>query len=102
MPTFAVVAVDHPPHAMPLRDQHRAAHRKYVLEHAAPIRTAGAMRDAEGNQCGSIYVFEAASAEDVWAWLRAEPFVAQGVYESIRVVEWAPAFNTLATVDWPK
>ncbi len=33
---------------------------------------------------------------------RAEPFVAQGIYESIRVVEWAPAFNTLATVDWPK
>lgn len=55
---------------MPLRDHHRAAHRKYVPEQAALIRTARAMLDAQGNQCGSIYVFEAVSAEDGWAWPR--------------------------------
>ena len=38
MPTFAAIGFDHPPHSMALRDAHRAAHRKYVLEHAAPIR----------------------------------------------------------------
>ncbi len=102
MPTFAAIGFDHPPHSMALRDAHRAAHRKYVLEHTGPIRTAGAMRDAQGNQCGTIYVFEAASADDVWAWLRAEPFVAAGVYETLRVIEWAPAFNSLGAVDWPK
>lgn len=100
MPHFLVFGLDHPPHSMPLRDASRAAHRAYVLENDDPIRLAGAMVDADNNQCGSVYSFEADSVETVRRWLDQEPFVKEGVYESIKIVQWTPALNRLPAADW--
>lgn len=102
MPHFAAIGFDHPPHSMPLRETHRPEHRRYVLDNTGPILMTGAMRDNEGNQCGTIYVFDMPSEADVWAWLKADPFYQNGVYRSMRVVEWTPAFNTFELRDWPK
>jgi uncharacterized protein YciI len=101
MTHFAAIGFDHPPHSMALRDRLRQEHRRYVLDNGGPIRMAGAMRDAEGNQSGTIYVFDVASESDVWAWLRSEPFFAAGVYETVRVVEWTPAYNLFERREWP-
>lgn len=101
MADYAAIGFDHPPHSMGLRDQHRDAHRRYVLDHDGPIRMAGAMTDDEGNQCGTIYVFSAESEEEIWSWLRAEPFFAAGVYQSVRIVKWTPAFNRIESRSWP-
>ncbi len=101
MPHFAAIGFDHPPHAMALRDKFRREHRRYVLANDANILMTGAMTDGKGNQCGTIYVFAAESAEDVWGWLRAEPFHAGGVYASMHVVEWTPALNRFGLIDWP-
>ncbi|HEU0222640.1 MAG TPA: YciI family protein [Paracoccaceae bacterium] len=100
MPHFAAIGFDHPPHSMALRDRLRAEHRRYVLENDARILMAGAMRDAEGNQCGTIYVFAAESPEEVWQWLGSEPFHAGGVYASMQVVAWSPALNRFGPVEW--
>lgn len=100
MAHFLVFARDPAPHAMALRDALRAGHRGYVLENDSPIRLAGAMRDAQDNQCGSIYSFEAESEDEVRAWLQAEPFVDGGVYERIEIVRWTPALNRLPPADW--
>jgi uncharacterized protein len=102
MPHFAAIGFDHPPHSMLLRDQHRPEHRRYVLDNTGPIRMTGAMRDGAGNQCGTIYVFDLPSEADVWAWLEAEPFYQNGIYQSMRVVEWTPAYNMFELRDWPK
>jgi uncharacterized protein YciI len=103
MPLFAFIGFDHPPHSMELRDQLRAAHREYVQSHDLGAVLAGAMYDAEGNQCGTLKIFEASSAEEVWAWYRKEPFYAQGVYKECRVVEWRMAMNLLEpTGGWVK
>ncbi|MCR5859685.1 YciI family protein [Mesorhizobium sp. J428] len=101
MPHFAAIGFDHPPHSMHLRDRHRPEHRRFVLDNVAPIRMTGAMRDAHGNQCGTIYVFEAGSEAEVWEWVRKEPFYVNGVYATMRVVEWSPAYNLLEKCDWP-
>ena len=101
MTHFAAIGFDHPPHAMALRDRLRAAHRRYVLANDGAIVMTGAMRDRDGAQCGTIYVFDMAAEEDVWRWLSAEPFYAGGVYETMRVVAWTPARNRFAMVDWP-
>jgi hypothetical protein len=102
MPHFLVFGLDHPPHSMAARDAARAEHRAYVMENDSPIRLAGAMIDADDNQCGSIYSFEAESAEQVQEWLAREPFVKGGIYESIRVVQWSPALNRLPAMEWKK
>jgi len=102
MPHFAAIGFDHPPHSMALRDAVRAEHRRYVLDHDATILMAGAMRDGDHNQCGTIYIFEAPSADKVWRWLRDEPFYASGVHETMRVVEWTPTRNRFDPIDWPE
>lgn len=86
---------------MQVRDQTRAVHRAFVKENDQLIRFATAMLDGEGNQRGSIYFFEADSAETVRAWLAQEPFCAAGVYADLQIAEIAPACNRLPQFEWP-
>jgi uncharacterized protein YciI len=101
MPFYAVVGFDHTPHSMPLRDQTRAAHRDFVLRHDEMIRFATALLDADGNQKGSIYIFDADYIAAVRAWIADEPFCRAGVYRDLQIVEIEPALNRLPIIDWP-
>ncbi len=87
MPTFAVIGFDRRPKDKQARETHRADHRAYVLDNLGPLISAGAMLDDDRSQCGSLYVFQAASADEVRAWLAKEPFVANGIYETLAVRE---------------
>ena len=100
MPTYAFMGLDHPPHSMALRDQLRAAHRAYVLANDSMIRLAGALCDGAGNQCGSLIIFEASSADQVRQWLAQEPFHRGGVYRDVQVIEWRLALNRFAPAEW--
>jgi uncharacterized protein YciI len=103
MPLYAFIGFDHPPHSMELRDKLRADHRAYVQGNDGGACLAGALYDDAGNQCGTLKIFAAASAEDVWEWYRKEPFYANGVYKDCHVVEWRMALNTLQpTGGWVK
>lgn len=93
MPLYAVIGFDHRPHSMPLRDELRARHRAYTLANDQGTRLAGAMFDADGNQCGTLNIFEAPSAEQVWELYRQEPFYQNNVYREFHVVEWRLALN---------
>jgi uncharacterized protein YciI len=101
MPLFAVIGLDHPPHAMARRDAVRAEHRAYVRSNDAPIRLVGPLLDGDNNQCGSFYIFEAEDEQAVRAWLAAEPFVNADVYKDIVVRRFQVGLNTLAPQDWP-
>lgn len=85
MTYFAVTAMDHPPHAMALRDNVRQAHREYVIANAAPVKFVGPFLDQDKNQVGSFYIFESEDEQTVREWLEAEPFVKAGVYASIDI-----------------
>ena len=95
MALYAFIGIDHPPHSMALRDELREKHRSYVLNNDASIRTAGALYDPDGNQCGSLLLFETDTPGQVREWLRAEPYYAGGVYQSCHVIEWRMALNLL-------
>ena len=101
MPLYAVIGLDHPPHAMDRRDAARGPHREYVVANDAPIAFVGVMTDDDGNQCGSFYVFEAESEQQVRDWLAAEPFVAGGVYRDVIVRNFMVGVNRLPQQDWP-
>jgi uncharacterized protein len=103
VPLYAFIGFDHPPHSMPLRDQLRVQHRDYVLSNDLGAVLAGAMYDDDGNQCGTLKIFAADSAEEVWEWYRKEPFYLNGVYKECHVVEWRMALNSLEpTSGWVK
>lgn len=99
MPLFAIMGFDDPAIGTTLRDHHRTAHRSYVLTNDQPIRLAAALLDGQA-QTGSLYIFEAEKAEDVWKWLGTEPFAQNGVYEQVVVRELGLAFSSLSTPGW--
>lgn len=101
MSLFAVIGLDHPPHAMDRRDAVRAGHRSYVIENDAPIAFVGVMTDNDGNQCGSLYIFEAKNEQQVRDWLADEPFVKTGVYANLIVRNFQMGVNRLPAQDWP-
>jgi uncharacterized protein YciI len=91
-----MIGFDRHPHQMALRDSIRAQHREYVLANAQKIVLGGAMVDDAGNQQGTMLVFEADSADEVWAWIRKEPFYNAGVYETVAVRRWNPVMGAIA------
>lgn len=101
MPLFAVLGLDHPPHAMDRRDAARDAHRAYVVENDADIAFVGVCLDDDRNQCASLYLFEAESEEQVRSWLDKEPFVKGGVYGQLIVRRFMLGVNRLPQQDWP-
>ncbi len=101
MPLYAVIGYDHPPHSMALRDRVRTEHREYYYQNDDPIRFAGALYDEEGNQKGSLLVFEAESPKQVQAWFAEEPFYANGVYKDFHIIEFGQALNRLEPSEWP-
>jgi uncharacterized protein YciI len=100
MPYYAVIGFDPTPHNMPARDRHRPEHRGYVLDSDEMIRIAAAMLDGQGNQCGSIYIFEAENEAQVASWVSREPFCANGIYRELRIVQVAIALSRLPPIAW--
>lgn len=88
MALFAMIGFDRHPHQMALRDKVRAEHREYVLGDTSKLKLAGAMLDDDGNQYGSLLVFEAENADEVWEWVRNEPFYKAGVFETLAIRRW--------------
>jgi uncharacterized protein YciI len=86
---------------MDRRDAARAGHRSYVVENDKPIAFVGVMTDDDGNQCGSFYIFEAETEQQVRAWLGEEPFVKSGVYADVIVRNFQMGVNRLPAQDWP-
>jgi uncharacterized protein len=100
MPLFAVIGLDHPPHDMVRRRASQTDHRRYVLHHDAPIALTGAMLDDAGAQCGSIYLFEAESEQQVRDWFEREPFFKAGLYKDFVIRRFLLGRSLLQTQDW--
>lgn len=100
MPLFAVIGFDHPPHSMELREKLRPQHRAYSQGKGEMTRLAGALYDPEGNQCGTLKIFEADNAQQVWDWYKDEPFFTNGVYKDFHVIEWRLALNQFEPTGW--
>lgn len=101
MPLFAVIGLDHPPHAMAKRDAVRSEHGDYVVTHDQAIMLVAPFLDDQDNQCGTLYLFEAEGEAEVRAWLEQEPFVSQGVYAELIIRRLKLGLNRLAVQDWP-
>lgn len=88
---YAVYALDKPD-AGPLRAQHRDAHRARLRDHDHPVEVviAGPLLDDAENPIGSLFVIEAASIGDVRAFMDADPYILNGIYQSadIKPVKW--------------
>lgn len=84
---FLVVAYDHPG---PVGRERRAAARERHLAQAAMslgVRAVygATILDDDGEMVGSMLVMEAASRDELDAWLRVEPYVVEDVWQRVSV-----------------
>jgi uncharacterized protein YciI len=88
---FSIYALDKPD-AAPRRAEHRDAHRNRLRSAERPVKVilAGPLLSADDKPIGSLVIVEAEKEADVRAFVEADPYVKNGVYESadIRPITW--------------
>lgn len=77
-----------------LRKHHREKHLAHisVLDEAGRIRFAGPLIDADQNPCGSLIVLEAESLAAAREVAENDPYLLEGVFESVEVFETKAVF----------
>ena len=80
--------------ALQRRMNARAAHMQNIEDHRSQMLMGAATLDDQGNMNGSILLAEFPSREALDEWLKAEPYVTQGVWTDVTVLpcKVAPTF----------
>ena len=98
MPLFAVIGLDLPD-SLSKRRAELADHRAYLKAHDERMLLVGPLRDENGNSCGSLYVFETESPNEIQEWLSREPFFKAGVYDKLLIRRFDPVMSRLPLRD---
>ena len=87
---FVIYALDKPDGGA-ARAENRDAHRARLHDHDHPIKiiSAGPLLNGD-DPVGSVFIIEAETIDEVRAFIAADPYVTNGVYESfdVRPVKW--------------
>ena len=87
-----IVMLTDRPNTAALRQQWLAAHLDWLKKQTA-VRQAGSLREApEANPIGGCWIVEAPDAAAVSALLESDPFWANGLRESVRILQWSIVF----------
>ena len=82
---YAIVCFDRPDSAS-LRDTHRAAHQEFLKTNTGKIVFGGPLKNnPEGASTGALIVVNCATRQEAEAFIGADPFYRNGVYESVAV-----------------
>ena len=89
---YAIVCFDRPD-SSGLRDAHRAAHQEFLKENSAKVVFGGPLKDTpEGQSTGALIVVNCATRKEAEAFIGADPFYRNGVYESVAVRAFKQVF----------
>lgn len=76
-----------------LRQKHMAEHLAFLERNGTCIRTAGPLRDTDGDApAGGLWIVEADNAETVRSLVESDPFWPTGLRKSVRVLQWTQVF----------
>jgi len=81
----------------PLRAEHGERHRDRLRKAVDQIQViiAGPLRSDDGAPIGSLLIVEAASADIVRAFVEADPYRINGVYDTVDIRPFAVSIGTL-------
>jgi uncharacterized protein len=89
---YAIVCFDRPDSAK-LRDSHRAGHQEFLKKQAGKIVFGGPLKNTpDGPSTGAIIVVNCATREEAEAFIKGDPFLHNGVYESVAVRAFKQVF----------
>ena len=69
-----------------LRRRHRAAHLRFVAGEQQRIIYGGPLIE-DGRMIGSVFVFELADRSALDAYLAADPYFVEGIFETVEIYE---------------
>lgn len=87
-----MIAYDRP-NGLKRRMDARPEHLKHLQDLGDQLSLAGAFLDDEGNMVGSIVLIEASSQEEAEAKFDTDPYVVNGVFDSMTVKPFRIAIN---------
>jgi uncharacterized protein len=89
---YAIVCFDRPD-SSDLRNQHRADHQKFLEQQKDKILFGGPLKSTpEGPSTGALIVVSCATRKEAEAFIAADPFHRNGVYESVAVRAFKQVF----------
>ena len=89
---YAILCFDRPDSAS-LRDAHRTAHMEFLEINAEKVVFGGPLKNtAEGPSTGALIVVSCATRKEAEAFIGADPFYRNGVYESVAVRAFKQVF----------
>ena len=89
---YAIVCFDRPDSAK-LRDAHRAAHAAFLEKNSSRIAFGGPLKNVpDGPSTGAVIVVSCATREEAEAFIKDDPFLRNGVYESVAVRAFKQVF----------
>lgn len=88
-----VVEYTYPPEKLPVRDEHRPAHRAWLADQLAAGRLllAGPLTDGSGG----LFLVRADDEAAATTLVADDPFQLVGGVSAVRVVEWTPVFGPI-------
>lgn len=92
---FAMIAKDRA-NVLDKRLATRPVHMQHLDSLGQQLKLGGALLDANGNPEGSLVVIEAETLEDATAIFNADPFVSEGIFESVEIKPWRLAYDHLS------
>jgi uncharacterized protein YciI len=89
---YAILCFDRPDSAA-LRDTHRAAHQEFLNANSGKVVFGGPLKNTpEGASTGALIVVDCATRKEAEAFIGADPFYRNGVYESVAVRAFKQVF----------
>jgi uncharacterized protein len=89
---YAILCFDRPDSAS-LRDAHRAAHQEFLKANAEKIVFGGPLKNTpDGASTGALIVVNCPTRKEAEAFIGADPFKRNGVYESVAVRAFKQVF----------
>lgn len=92
---FAMIAKD-TPGTIDKRLAVRPVHLQHLDSLGQQLRLAGALLNAEGTPEGSLVVIEAETLEAATAIFNADPFVSEGIFDSVEIKPWRLAYDHMS------
>ncbi len=92
-PAQWVIACLDKPGTGALRDEHYAAHRKYLEAFADHLIGHGPiLADDRDDEIGHAFFVELADRDTAETFIAEEPFARAGIYQSVKVLRWSNSF----------
>lgn len=91
MPLFVLHALDKPD-ALPRRLEHYSAHRGFVetdLSYGVSVVMSGPLQSDGGEtMIGSMFIIDAPGRAEVEAFVKADPFMVEGVWDKVQITRF--------------